>query len=276
MAMARRELEPWTSTPHLDAQLLLTQVVHQPRAWVLAHPEASLLRNQALAFVEALGRLCRGEALPYVLGWWEFFGRRFRVTAGVLIPRPETELLVEGALTALHRRPPSGWVLDLGTGSGCIAVTLALESPEYRIIAADLSADALRVARWNAQRYDVESQIRFVLADLMQPFRGPFDLICANLPYIPSGSVEALDVGRREPRLALDGGVDGLASIRRALVALPGRLTPNGTALFEIQADQGESALGAARAALPGAKVSVRADLAGRDRLLVIERLAEP
>ncbi len=273
LELARDTLQGLTPTPSLDAQLLLMNATGQPRAWILAHAEAKLQGAAAEGFQRSLRRLVNGEALPYVLGWWEFFGRRFRVSPEVMIPRPETELLVDRALRILAERTDSPSVLDLGTGCGTIAVTLAAEEPNLRLVASDLSRGALEIARANAQAYGVVEQIRWVQADLLSPFAAPFDLICANLPYIPSNHLTELVVARREPTLALDGGVDGLAAIGRSLEELPRVLGKGGAALFEIEASQGVTAKRLAEDALRNSQVAVRRDLAGEDRLLDIRFL---
>jgi release factor glutamine methyltransferase len=267
----RQALLNRSTTPNLDAQLLVMKAADQTRAWVLAHPEAELGATQARQFQHDLAELAAGTALPYLLGWWEFYGRRFRLNRKVLIPRPETELLVEQALNWLQR-VEGGRVLDLGTGSGCLAVTLAAEQPSVRVLASDIERGALQLARLNASWYGVEERISFVQADLLSPLRGPFDVICANLPYIPTAALADLEVARREPARALDGGRDGLSLIRRALEDLPGALAAGGLALFEIQPDQAAAVSEAARRVLPGGQVQVRQDVAGLERLVMLSR----
>lgn len=269
--LGKRELLNRSSTPHLDAQLLVMKAVGQSRAWVLAHPEAELGREQSQQFLADLARLSSGTALPYVLGWWEFYGRRFRLTPDVLIPRPETELLADQALRWLQRFGGTR-ALDLGTGSGALAVTLAAERPDLSVTASDIEPAALQVARANARWYRVELQLGFVRADLLSAFCGPFDLICANLPYIPTASLAGLEVARREPARALDGGPDGLLWIRRALPDLPRILSAPGLALFEIQPDQAPDVGAAAQRVFPEAEVRVHRDLAGLERVVALER----
>jgi len=268
----RQELLNRSTTPNLDAQLLLMKAMDQTRAWVLAYPEAELSTTQTRQFQEDLAELAAGAALPYILGWWEFYGRRFKLNRRVLIPRPETELLVEQALSWLQHVDGSR-ALDLGTGSGCLAVTLAAERPGVRVSASDIEREALQLARLNASWYGVEERMSFVQADLLSPFRGRFDVICANLPYIPTAALADLEVARREPAGALDGGEDGLSLIRRALQDLPRALSPRGLALFEVQPDQAAEVGEAARRVLPGAEVQVRRDLAGLERLVTLSRL---
>jgi release factor glutamine methyltransferase len=210
-----------------------------------------------------------------VLGHWDFYGLDFSMTPDVLIPRPETELLVERALDWLRAHPGRRRVADIGTGSGCIAVSLAANVPDLRVLATDISSLALEVAKANAQKHAVSDRVQFLHADLFnfQPSTFNFqlfDLIAANLPYIPTDRLEILDVARREPRLALDGGADGLKLIGRLLMAAPGALAPGGLCLLEIDAEHGKTACALARAAFPQADVSLIPDLAGLDRLILV------
>lgn len=270
LRMARAKLHNMSESAGLDARLLLGAALGRDPTWLMAHPEAPLDKGQAETFHRGLQRYLSGEALPYILGWWEFYGRRFLVAPDVLIPRPETELMVETALAFLQERRRPARAVDIGTGSGCVAISLLAEIPKLRITAVDRSAAALSVARENALRLGVVDRISLVQADLMKPLDSAWDLVCANLPYIPEGDLASLEVAQREPRLALDGGPDGLTLVRRLLGELPGRLAPGGMALLEIGAEQGDAALAAARFALPAAGISLCTDLAGRDRLLVI------
>lgn len=260
-------------TPGLDAQVLLAKVTGKPRAWVLAHPEAVLTRNRAAALEALVKRLEGGEPLPYVLGEWEFFGLSFEVTPDVLIPRPETELLVESALARLKElRGDDLRVADVGTGSGCIAVSIAVNSPRVRVTATDISAAALDVARRNAARHGVQERIEFVQCDLLPCVEaGPvYHLIAANLPYIPTRTLHELPVYGREPTLALDGGADGLAAIRSLIEQAPQRLAPGGLLLVEIEASEGAAVLSLACDAFSEAEIHLHKDVAGRDRLLEV------
>jgi release factor glutamine methyltransferase len=263
-----KSLEAFSDTPVLDAQVLLAQVLKKKRAWVLAYPEVSLSAAQEQNLREAVKRLQVGEPLPYVLERWEFFGRDFILTPAVLIPRPETELLVERALAWLVRRSGALRIVDVGVGSGCISVTLAAEIPGLELLAVDISWEALQVARRNAERHGVSRRVQFLQADLLTPLSGPFDLVCANLPYIPSSLLETLRVARAEPGLALDGGGDGLGLLRRLLADLSEKMNPGGLALLEIEASQGEAVRLLAAGSLPGCHVEVLPDLAGHDRLV--------
>ncbi|MEN6411059.1 MAG: peptide chain release factor N(5)-glutamine methyltransferase [Anaerolineaceae bacterium] len=267
-----REVFRSSDSPTLDAQTLLSKVLDQNRAWLLTHPEASLTDRQAAEFGNRLVRLRAGEPLPYVLGEWEFYGRSFEVAPCVLIPRPETELLVEQALGWLRAHPTRRQAADLGSGSGCIAVTLAAEISDLAVTAVDLSARALEITRRNCVRHGVEARVACIQGDLLAPLGKALDLIAANPPYIPSGILEGLEVAKHEPRLALDGGVDGLDVIRRILSGSVRRLAPGGLLLVEIEAGQGQIVREFAQKGFPRAGVQICADLAGNDRLLVVER----
>lgn len=267
----RRHLAPISDSASLDAQLLAAHALGKTRTWILAHSDVLLTQEQH-ALLKALAyRLENGEALPYVLGHWEFFGLDFLVSPATLIPRPETELLVEHALEWLQEHPGRTWALDVGTGSGCIAISLARHIPGQHIIATDISLPALRVAQRNAALHNLSNQVIFLQCDLFPPGGARFDLICANLPYIPTDALHNLAVYHREPSIALDGGPDGLAVIGRLLQGLPQRLNQGGLALLEIEASQGDSAGLLAQSVFPQAGIGVLPDLAGRARLVRIQ-----
>lgn len=271
LTLLRQRLTPVSDTASLDAQVLLGHVLKKPRAWVLAHPGAIPTPEQARALEEALACLERGQPLPYILGHWEFFGLDFQVTPATLIPRPSTERLVEYGLDWLRDRPRRRLALDIGTGSGCIAVSLAVNMPDLRIMACDFSLEALKVARQNAQKHGVNSRIYFTQSDLQPVTCQSFDLLCANLPYIPTETLKSLQVARYEPHLSLDGGPDGLDLIRKLLHIAPVLLAAGGLALLEIEASQGATALALARAAFAQADIQVLPDLDGLDRLVKIQ-----
>src|SRR6266498_4861706 len=274
-------LTPTSDTPALDASVLIASIINKPRTWVMAHPELVLTPGQQKQMDDSLARLERGESFPYVLGHWEFFGLDFEVTPAVLIPRPETELLVEKAiawLQASHERSPSTTlrVADVGTGSGAIAVTLAMHIPATYILATDISLPALKVAKRNAIKFDVAGRIDFVQCDLLPTHHDPlptdlhFDLICANLPYIPAKTLQTLTVFGKEPTIALDGGEDGFSLIRRLFKIAPEWLAPNGMILLEIEDSLGNQALSLAYNSLSESTIHLHQDLTGRDRLLEI------
>jgi release factor glutamine methyltransferase len=259
------------SLPRTEAQLLLAHALGRSRAWVLAHPEAGLSAGQQAWLEQALIQQQAGVPLPYILGHWEFYGLDFTLTPEVLIPRPETELLVETALAWLKTHPRVHSAVEVGTGSGCIAVALTVHAPLLHLTATDCSPAALRVAQQNAQAHGVSGRISFQQADLLEGAPTPIHLLLANLPYIPTETLHTLPVYGREPTLALDGGAQGLDLIARLLEQARTRLGEGGLALLEIEAGQGEAVLDLARRAFPAALCSVLPDLAGLDRLLVIQ-----
>lgn len=271
LAEARKKLAPGSESPGLDAQTLLAHVLGQPRSWLLAHGEVVPGAAEAAEYERGLARLEAGAPLPYVLGEWEFYGQSFLVNPHVLIPRPETELLVERALAWLQANPARRRALDVGTGSGCIAVSIAINCADLNIYAIDNSGEALAVCEQNAQRLGVAEQVEITRCDLLESVSGKVDLICANLPYIPGGRLPQLAVYGREPSVALDGGADGLDLIQRMLAQAPAHINPGGLLLLEIDASQEESAADLARQYFPDAAIAVEPDLAGLPRLLVIE-----
>jgi release factor glutamine methyltransferase len=269
---ARRGLLAVSESPASDAQLLLAACLGTSRTWILSHPEARLTRRQAARFGTDVQSYATGTPLPYVLGWWEFYGRRFRITPEVLIPRPETEVLVEASLTYLRANPDRRQAADIGTGSGCIAVTLAAEIADLRVAAADRSLPALRIALENARGHRVDGRVAVLQADLAPALAGGFDLICANLPYVPTSELMSLSVGRAEPWSSLDGGGDGLTTIRRLLAQLPEILRSGGRTVLEVGAGQAASVAEVASRLLPQACLETTPDLAGHDRVVVIDR----
>jgi len=257
---------------------------------VLAHPGVELGPEHFARFTDGIARREKGEPIAYIRGIKEFFGYVFVVDSRVLIPRPETELIVEmglariqGALTGAPRPPgtPPVLVADVGTGSGAIAISLALQSRrrgydrEVRFVAADVDAAALGLALENGVAHAVADIVDFVLADLVPESDRPFDLILANLPYIPTADLAGLPVAASfEPRNALDGGPDGLAITRRLLGELPDRLAQRGEALIEIGAHQADRVAAEGDSLLPGWSISTHRDLSGQARVIEVARPA--
>jgi release factor glutamine methyltransferase len=259
----------------LDALLLLAAVLSTTKTELLAHPERPLEAAQAAVYLELVARRAAREPLAYILGRREFYGREFVITPQVLVPRPETELLVDLALEHLRRhRLTDGCAADVGAGSGVLAVTLAVEWPALRVVATDLAPALLALVRANAARFGVAHRIWLVCCDLLAGVRGPLDLVVANLPYIPTGRIATLmpEVAWYEPRRALDGGPDGTVPNRRLLAQLPERLAPGGLALLECDEEQAATLQAVASRYLPDAAVTVVKDLTGSDRALRIER----
>jgi release factor glutamine methyltransferase len=280
-----------SESPRLDAELLLGWAIGADRTALIAHSEAPVGADASATYERALVRREAGEPVAYIRGLKEFFGLAFSVDSRALIPRPETELLVAEAeheiawrLTSAPR--PAGTprlrAVDVGTGSGAVAIALAATLrkrrmlPEVSILAVDNSADALVLARENAVGQGVAEDVVFAEADLLPDGEPAFDLVLANLPYIPSAEIDRLPIAATfEPRSALDGGPDGLVVVRRLLSVLPAALAQTGTALLEIGFDQGpavESAVGG----LPGRwECRIQPDLSGRPRLAHVERSAD-
>ncbi|HUG34828.1 MAG TPA: peptide chain release factor N(5)-glutamine methyltransferase [Anaerolineales bacterium] len=269
-------LAPVSDTPALDASVLLAHIIQKPRTWVMGHPELTLTTGQQIQLEDSLTRLENGEPFPYVIGRWEFFGLDLEITPDVLIPRPETELLVEKAIAWLQKSPARRTVADVGTGCGAIATAIAMNVRDAYVLATDLSLPALQVARRNARKFNL-ANLGFVQCDLLPVHSNPlatqfhFDLICANLPYIPTDTLHSLPVYGREPALALDGGSDGLEIIRKLLRIAPEWLAPKGLILLEIEATRGEQALDLAYDLFSHAEIHLHQDLTGRDRLLEVQ-----
>jgi release factor glutamine methyltransferase len=286
-----RKLLPFTDTPELDAQVLLARAMQRPRAWLPAHPEALLDPALSAGLEISIKRLEQGEPLPYIIGEWEFFSLPFDVNPAVLIPRPETELLVERAIAWLRKRKSESRmydVLDVGTGCGCIAIALAVNVPEIQVFATDISPAALKIAHQNAGKLGVLERIVFLQVDLvpgedrssytaetdllpMIHLPKSYDMIVGNLPYIPTRELHHLPISRQEPLVALDGGDDGLSHIRRLLSLAPQLLTPGGLILLEIESSQGSTVLSLAVDTFIHAVIHLHQDLAGKDRLLEIQ-----
>ncbi len=259
------ELLASSGLPPLEARMLLERVLEKPRAWLIAHAEEAAGAEAAEAFASMVERRRKGEPIAYILGVREFYGREFQVAPAVLIPRPETELLVELALARIPANE-SVRVLDLGTGSGAIAVTLAKERPQARLTAVEVDYAALSVARTNAKRYRVN--VRFFCGDWFGALSGEsFDLIVSNPPYVASADphLAAGDL-RFEPRRALVGGADGLDCIRAIVAQARAHLAPGAWLLFEHGYDQAAACRDLLEAQEYG-EVKIWPDLAGIERV---------
>jgi release factor glutamine methyltransferase len=270
---------------HFEAELLLRHALGlgHNRGALLSHlAEAHAVEDEAITRFEALltRRLAR-EPSAYILGAREFFHLDLEVTPAVLIPRPETETVVEEAVRVARRQLSSegraadaGFaVADIGTGAGPIALTIARALPDATVIATDVSPDALDVAQRNAARHGLQQRIVFLQGDLLAPLTQRLDVLVANLPYVTTSALAALEpeVRDHEPSMALHGGADGLDLIRRLLAEAPAHLQPHAVIVLEIGYDQGETARAAAAAAFPDANVTVLNDLSGRPRVLVLQ-----
>jgi release factor glutamine methyltransferase len=272
---ARRLRNDGVDSPQLDAELLLVHVLQSNRASVLTWPERRLTPKQLTAFRDLVARRGAREPLAYIVGHREFFGLDFLVDPRVLIPRPESELLVEQALsiaTELQTSTPQPTITDVGAGSGAIAVTLAVRLPQAAIYALDSSPGALEVTAENARRHGVSDRVLCLEGDLLAPLPGAVDLIVANLPYVTTNEWQGLppEIRDHEPRAALDGGPDGLAFIRQLLALAAPHLRPGGSILLEIGASQGAAVTDLARQGFPKAGVQLHRDYAGLDRLVAV------
>ena len=226
-----------------EASSLLSHVTGKDRTFLISHAEDQLSDEEFRRFEEVVERRAAGEPAQYITGTQDFFGRAFRVTPDVLIPRPETELLVEAALKMMN---PAAAICDVGTGSGCIAVTLLCERSDARAVAVDVSEAALAVARQNAREHLVEDRIEFFLSDCFASLdanQQQFDLVVSNPPYVSAEMLAGLqrEVRDHEPLVALSPGADGLSVIRRLLTDAPQFVRGNGYLLTEIGFDQGEA-----------------------------------
>jgi release factor glutamine methyltransferase len=264
--------EAGVDSPELDAELLLAHALGVDRAWLLAHPEHAPAQGEIDAFRAMLARRSRREPLAYITGERWFYDIKLQVTPATLIPRPETEELVERALAWL-REHPRATVVDVGTGSGAIALAVARHAPHARVLAIDISAEALAVARSNARRLGLEHRVHFLQGDLLAPLSGPVDLILANLPYIDDRLRASLmpEVGRYEPPKALFTPERGLREIARLLAQAPSFLHPEGLILLEIGHDQGEAVRALAQRAFPSTRIRIQRDLAGQVRFAIID-----
>ncbi len=270
---AQKRIADVSGSARLDAQLLLADVLHADRSILIAHDDQVLTDEQSAQFAAFVTRALAGEPIPYILGRRAFYDRELYVTPAVLIPRPETELLLERALAWTIDRP-AVTAADIGTGSGALAVTFAALRPDARVYATDVSESALGVARRNAATFDLSSRLTFYQGDLAQPLIDraiQLDILMANLPYIPSDVVDTLSIHVREyePRVALDGGADGVTLIRRLIDQVPSVCKPNALILLEIGMDQ-EIAVAQIAASLVGARVTSYQDYAGLDRIVEI------
>lgn len=264
-------------SPRLDAELLAAHAFGLTRVQLYTQFDRPLQAAELATYRELVKRRQGGEPVAYLTGRKEFWSLDLAVDRRVLIPRPDTETAVEEALERLGATDRQGArIADVGTGSGAIALALAKVRPGNEVIACDVSADALAVARGNAERLGLA--VTFLEGHLTEPLRGlaPFDLIVANLPYVPAGEISGLAPEvRAEPWLALDGGADGLALVRTLVAAVPALLAPGGAVVLEI--GQGQAAETAALCRAAGLEeVRARADLGGIERVVSGRRAAAP
>lgn len=272
LAEGRSLLDSPAFAPY-EAEELLASAAGRPRGWFHARRREEADDAAARRFLDLVARRAAGEPLQYLLGEWEFLGRTFRVDPRALIPRGETEAIVELARSAA---PSARTILDAGTGSGILAVSLALERPEARVVAVDRSEAALALARANAALHGVSARVSFVASDWLSALapRPLFDLAVANPPYVPRADAPHVEktVSDHEPHLALFGGDDGLDAVRVLLAELPPRLLPGAPFLFEIGYGQAREVSGLVEACPAFSLEDVRLDPAGIPRTVVARR----
>jgi len=277
-AAARALRDGGIDTSVLDARLLLCHAAGLTHEALIARGREALGPDAAARFEAYVARRRDGEPVSRIRGTREFYGRPFRINAHTLDPRPDTETLITAALELVARK---GWhnrplrLLDLGTGSGCILITLLAELPLAQGVGTDISEAALQLAGETARRLDVGDRARFVVADWLDGVPGPFDLIVSNPPYIPAAEIAGLarEVAAHDPHRALDGGADGLEAYRRIALGAPGALRPGGQLLVEIGASQSEAVSALFRASgFTVGEDGLRRDLGGRPRCIVAGR----
>lgn len=257
--------------PRLDAEVLLSHILCRDRLYLYVHYDQPLSVEELAAFRECVRKRAARVPVAYITGEKEFFGLTFSVSPAVLVPRPETELLVETVVKRLAGKSAPR-IVDLGTGSGAITVSVLTQLPQATAVAVDISAAALAVAQTNAKRHAVAERVEWKQGDFWQPVSGLFDAIVSNPPYIPAADVRALAPEvQNEPVLALDGGLDGLDYYRRLLSDGDAYLAPGGFIAVEIGINQA-AAIGSLAGQSPFIVADVTADYAGIERVMVLTR----
>ncbi len=251
----------------LESELLVRQVLGISRVELYQDLDRELSLREETDFGRLISRRLSGEPVAYITGHREFYGLDFCVDPSVLIPRPETELLVEKVLELAQKRPVAT-IADIGTGCGAIAVSLALNLPQTRVYATDISASALRVALGNCRKYGMEDRVCLLSGNLLDPLPEPVDLMVANLPYLRQAEVCREGMADFEPELALNGGWDGLEKIRSLCFNLRAKLYPGGALLLEVGMGQSRVVVDLLYNLFPGARVETIPDLSGIDRVV--------
>jgi len=268
---ARFQLKQHAEEPVSSLYALVAYVLDQPSHFGISHPEYQLTREKRQHLDHLLMHLEAGTPLPYLTGKQEFFNLDFTITPDVLIPRPETELLVSLAIDWLKAHLAKRRSLDVGTGSGCIAVSVCANVADVEFVGIDRSFRALQVSSKNIRKHNVSERIHLVQMDLLRGISGHFDCLCANLPYIPSDRLSELTVSRQEPLPALDGGENGLEFIEELLQQSVGIISPGGVFFLEIDYSQAAKVTALSSSRFPNSFVKIEHDLAGLPRVAVIE-----
>ncbi|MFC1862297.1 peptide chain release factor N(5)-glutamine methyltransferase [Chloroflexota bacterium] len=253
--------------PSLESELLLRDTLKINRVQLYLELNHELNLEDEQTFWQLVKRRLSGEPTAYITGNREFYGLNFYVDPNVLIPRPESELLVEKAIQLTQNRTVST-LADIGTGCGAIAISLALSLPRAKIYATDISGVALKVALFNCQRHGVLDRICLLAGDMLDPLPEPVDLIVANLPYVREAELSQINMRNFEPLLALDGGSDGLKKIRKLCTQISNKLRPGGYLLLEIGQEQSGAVTTLLHRLFPLAEIEVIPDLSGIDRVV--------
>jgi len=269
LEQAHRRLSGLTDIedPGLESEVLLRHTLNFTRAQLYLDLNINLDPAREAAFLNWVERRLHGEPLAYIINSREFYGLDFFVDSRVLVPRPETELLVEEAIRFCNERP-AAVLADIGTGSGAIAVSLAVHLPEVKIYATDISPQALEVAMFNARKHGVENRLTFLLGGLLEPLKTPVDALIANLPYVGTSDWQAMPSAAFEPRLALDGGEEGLDQLFRLIDQLKGKVNPGGCVLLEIGMGQNKAVVDYIQEVFPKSRIDTLKDLAGIERVV--------
>ena len=263
----------------LESEVLLTNVLRVPRHQIYAYQEQEITEEQGGLLSQLIERRVKREPLAYILGQKDFYGVQLAVRPGVMIPRPETEHVIEQALflAIMHMDEGEIIIAEPGTGAGGISINLAIHLPMARIYATELSVEALTVADYNIRRHNVADRVTLLQGDLLEPVPEPPAIIVANLPYIPSERIPTLQPEIQwEPKEALDGGQDGLDTIRKLLYQAKDKMRENGVLVLEIDPEQAEPLEKLAQELFPSATITIEQDLARQDRVFVIDLAEQP
>jgi release factor glutamine methyltransferase len=251
----------------LEAEILLRHTLKIDRVQFYTEPDCKLTNQQGETYWQLIERRIKGEPSAYIIGHREFFGLDFYVDRNVLIPRPETELLVEQAIaySAKYTNPK---IVDVGTGCGAIAISLAIHLPQARIYAIDISEAALKIASRNCRIHHVEERVKLILSDLLENIPAQIDIIVANLPYVTTSDLSQVNTSGYEPALALNGGADGLDVVRRLCLQVKNKLHPNGCLLMEIGMGLAKTTAEFLKKLYPSVSIDLISDMAGIERII--------
>jgi len=267
---SKNKISKISDTADVEINAILCKVIKKNLAWCLAHSDYLLNPSEIIQLSSYLDDLASGVPLAYILGEIEFFGRTFIIDENVLIPRPETELLVEAAKEWILNKKDSKKIIDVGCGSGIIIISLLRDFPSLKGVAVDISRGALTITNRNKMKHKIDN-LDLIQSDTLSGIYSKFDIILANLPYIPESSLEKLAVSKYEPKLALNGGEDGLQIIKRLIDHIPTHINTPGLVLLEIQNDQSVRVMNYFTKILPNGIITTIQDYSGLDRVIKVE-----